>query len=127
MKSEHISYLRLIVSILGVLILGLFFERLWAAEYIEFLEYDLQVEQLHRNLKKGMTESEVRQLASVPPDNVTEVMSDETDRVLSWSSRDHIGFLHKCFGSEPRDRRSYMKLFLDFDHDGQLSRIYYGG
>lgn len=118
--------LRPLVIALALLVIGLIVERFFAAEYIRFLEYDIRIEQAYRNLEVGMTEEEVRNLIGFPPDNSSKVGAEGTT-VLRWAVREHRGVLHRLLGIEPRDEKSYMELFLDFDANGRLARIYYGG
>ena len=118
----------IIISLLLVLVVALCFERLIVAEYIAFLEKDVRIEQAHRNLREGMKEWEVMSLtAGLPPDGVHELEGEDNVIRRVWAVKEHVGPLHKFFGIEARDEKSYMELHLDFDKEKRLIRIYYGG
>ena len=119
---------RILIGSFIFILVAIAFERTIAAEYIAFLERDIRIEQAHRNLKKGMAEWEVASLTSgLPPDDVYELEGEDKVIRKVWSVKEHVGPLHKFFGIEARDEKSYMQMHLDFDKDKRLIRIYYGG
>lgn len=112
---------------LVTIVVCLIFERMVTNEYIAFLERDIEIEQLYRSLQKGMTLGDLRNLSSMESDSVTKSEDESGAIVMRWTIREHIGPIHQFLGIQPRDTKSYMELFVDFDSQGRIVRIYYGG
>jgi hypothetical protein len=118
---------RILVGVLIFFLAGLVLERQIASEYIAFLERDIRIEQTYRNLKEGMTAAEVMNLIVLPPDTVYEKEGGAGITGRIWSVKEHVGPIHRFFGIEARDEKSYMKLAVEFDRNMRLIEISYRG
>jgi len=116
-----------IILLLAALVVIMVLERLIVAEYIRFLEKDLRIQQSYSRLKVGMSEDAIRSVIDIPPDRIALDVDENGTKVLVWSSKEELRPLHNMLGLTVGDGKSTRDLFLDFNREGILLRIYYGG
>jgi hypothetical protein len=107
-------------------------------EKAAILEENFWIAYKYRDIKKGMSKVEVFSILGFPPDAFVKAShfshasffeNEDGTFSLTWSNSQSTGSLRELLGITytPKTSSLEMNMHIDFDKDGHVTGVYYGG